>query len=68
MALHINFVSPPSSGKSTLSSELFSKMKKLGYKVELVTEVAKDYVYKKDFVSLAFCLSVAKLGALLTRK
>lgn len=54
MALHINFVSPPSSGKSTLSSELFSKMKKLGYKVELVTEVAKDYVYKKDFVSLSY--------------
>ncbi len=44
----INLFGGPSVGKSTMASELFVMMKKLGYKVELVTEFAKDLVYADD--------------------
>lgn len=37
----------PGSGKSTYASELFSSMKKQGHSVELVSEYAKEFVYKK---------------------
>jgi len=37
----------PGSGKSTYASELFSSMKKKGQSVELVSEYAKEFVYKK---------------------
>ena len=39
----------PGSGKSTFAASLFAYMKKSGYKVELVTEYAKDLVYEKQF-------------------
>lgn len=42
----INILGEPSSGKSTIASEVFAMMKKLGYKVELVTEVVKDLVWE----------------------
>ena len=44
----INLFGGPGVGKSTMASELFVKMKKSGYKVELVTEFAKDLVYAND--------------------
>jgi len=44
----INIFGGPGAGKSTMASELFVMMKKLGYKVELVTEFAKDLVYADD--------------------
>ena len=37
----INLIGSPGTGKSTLASELFSKMKWQGYDVELVSEYAK---------------------------
>ena len=37
----------PGTGKSTIASELFSKMKWLGYDVELVSEYAKELVWEE---------------------
>ena len=37
---------------STTSAKLFARMKEKGYKVEYITEVAKDLVYSKDFFTL----------------
>jgi len=48
----INLFGGPGTGKSTTASGLFNKMKKAGYKVELVTEYAKDLVYSKSFFRL----------------
>ena len=42
----INFFSGPGSGKSTVASGLFHRMKMKGYSVELVTEYAKDLVWE----------------------
>lgn len=41
----INLWGPPGAGKSTVAAGLFYKMKVAGYKVELVTEYAKDAVW-----------------------
>lgn len=41
----INFFGGPGTGKSTSAAGLFYRMKMLGKDVELVTEVAKDYVW-----------------------
>ena len=49
----INLASGPGSGKSTLAAEMFSKMKKIGLDVELVTEYAKELVYQEDFTTLS---------------
>lgn len=43
----INLIAEPSAGKSTLASELFAKMKWLGYEVELVSEYAKELVWEQ---------------------
>lgn len=43
----INFFGGAGIGKSTTAAELFAKMKKKNYKVELVHEVAKDYVWEQ---------------------
>lgn len=42
----INFFSGPGAGKSTTAALLFGLMKKEGFKVELVHEAAKDYVWE----------------------
>jgi nicotinamide riboside kinase len=42
----INLFGQPSAGKSTTAAGLFFKMKTLGYSVELVTEYAKDMVWR----------------------
>ena len=42
----INLFGSPGSCKSTLAAGLFFLMKNAGYKVELVTEYAKDMVYE----------------------
>ncbi len=39
----------PGIGKSTFAANLFSTMKQLEYKVELITEYAKDCVYEQQF-------------------
>lgn len=43
--LVINLYGGPGSGKSTTAAGLFHTMKKKNMKVELVTEVAKEFVY-----------------------
>ena len=43
----INLIGSPGSGKSTTASELFAKMKWLGYDVELVSEYAKELVWEQ---------------------
>lgn len=48
----INLYAGPGAGKSTVAAGLFSLMKALGYRVELVTERAKDYTYQRDGKSL----------------
>lgn len=48
----INLYCGPGGGKSTLAAGLFNLMKNLGYRVELVTEFAKDVTYEKNFGTL----------------
>jgi hypothetical protein len=48
----INFFGGPGTGKSTTAAGLFHLMKTMGYKVELVTEYAKDVVYQESFFKL----------------
>lgn len=43
----INFFGGAGCGKSTCAAELFALMKKDNYKVELIHEAAKDYVWEK---------------------
>ena len=43
----INLIGPPGTGKSTLASEIFAKMKWMGYDVELVSEYAKELVWEE---------------------
>lgn len=43
-----NLLGAPGAGKSTGAAYIFSKLKMLGYKVELVTEFAKDKVYEEN--------------------
>lgn len=48
----INLYAGPGAGKSTLAAGLFNLMKNLQYRVELVTEFAKDVTYEKNFGTL----------------
>lgn len=48
----INLYAGPGAGKSTVAAGLFSLMKSLGLRVELVGEVAKDYTYQRDQKSI----------------
>ncbi|UYO47816.1 ATP-binding protein [Rhodopseudomonas palustris] len=50
----INLWAGPGAGKSTTAAGLFFKMKCAGYKVELVTEYAKDLTYERQW-SLRRC-------------
>lgn len=43
----INFFGGAGIGKSTTAAELFARMKKNNYKVELIHEVAKDFVWEE---------------------
>ncbi len=45
----IDLIGQPCSGKSTLSSDLFSALKKKGYNVDNAPEYAKELVYEKNF-------------------
>lgn len=49
----LNLYGGPGVGKSTIAAGLFYEMKKLGYKVELITEFAKDLVYSEDNTRLS---------------
>jgi nicotinamide riboside kinase len=54
MAVNINLFGGPSCGKSTVTTQLFSKMKRKGYSVEYVYEYAKSLVYRKDWILLSY--------------
>lgn len=43
----INLFSGPGVGKSTTAAAVFAKLKKRGYKVELIHEAAKDFVWEQ---------------------
>lgn len=47
MTLVINICGGPGIGKSTAAAKVFTKLKEMNYSVELVTEVAKDYVWEE---------------------
>lgn len=49
----INLFGGPGISKSTTASGLFFLMKVKGYKVELITEVAKDFTWEKRFNALS---------------
>ncbi len=55
MAKIINFFGSPGASKSTNSAMLFALMKRHGIKCELVTEYAKDVVYRGDLDTLSDC-------------
>lgn len=57
----INLYAGPSAGKSTVATELFTTMKKLGYKVEYIPEVAKNLIYSNDLTKLSDQLLVFAL-------
>lgn len=42
----INFYGGPCSGKSVAASYIFAKLKQKGYNIELIQEVAKEWVYE----------------------
>jgi energy-coupling factor transporter ATP-binding protein EcfA2 len=48
----VNFFGSPGAGKSTSAAELFSALKRANYRAELVTEYAKDIVYRGDHNTL----------------
>lgn len=43
----VNFFGGPGVGKSTLAAELFAKMKKKNFNVELIHEAAKEFVWEE---------------------
>ena len=45
----INLLGEPGAGKSTTAAEIYACMKKQGYKVELVTEYAKEVLYEDRY-------------------
>jgi len=49
---HICLYGGPGISKSTTAAGLFNKMKKDGFKVELVQEYAKELTYREDFNTL----------------
>ena len=48
MTLVINLIGGPCSGKSTISAELFARLKKMGIKCELVPEYIKERIYEEN--------------------
>jgi adenylate kinase family enzyme len=52
MHIIINLFGGPGSGKSTTAAGLFHKLKLIGVKTELVTEVAKDLTWEQRYKTL----------------
>lgn len=52
MTTYINIFGGPGAGKSTTAAAVFYNMKRLGLNVELVTEVAKDFVWENRMDTL----------------
>jgi hypothetical protein len=49
----ISLFAGPGAGKSTTAAAIFVAMKRLRYRVELVTEYAKDLTYEKNWTRLS---------------
>ena len=54
MTKYVNLFGGPGVGKSTTAAAIFAEMKKSGYSVELVTEVAKDFVWEERSATLTY--------------
>lgn len=52
MTLVVNLFAGPGAGKSTLAAGLFSNLKLAGVRAELVTEYAKDLVWRENLKDL----------------
>ena len=52
MTTYINIFGGPGTGKSTVAAGMFYEFKKQGRSVELVTEVAKDFVWENRMKTL----------------
>lgn len=50
--LIVNIYGGPGIGKSTAALQIVAELKKMGYSAEYVSEVAKDYIYAKNFEML----------------
>lgn len=48
MTLVVNLIGGPCCGKSTISAELFARLKKMNIKTELVPEYIKDKIYEEN--------------------
>ena len=48
MKLVVNLIGGPCCGKSTISAELFSRLKKMGIKCEICPEYIKDKIYEES--------------------
>lgn len=48
----VNMLAGPGAGKTTLALATCAALKRLGVNCELVTEVAKDFIYAQDFDTL----------------
>lgn len=57
--LIINLISGPCGGKSTIASALFAEMKFKHFNVELVTEVAKEFIWDEHHIALSNQLLVS---------
>jgi len=57
--LIVNFFGGPGSGKSSLATGVFSKMKRMGYNCEYVSEFAKELVWEGRLNELGFQARVA---------
>jgi hypothetical protein len=55
----VNIFGAPGAGKSSFAALVFTEMKRVGANVELVTEVAKDLVYRHDYRGLKMQFPVA---------
>jgi hypothetical protein len=52
MTIVVNFLAGPGTGKSTIASDVFSRLKKTGIESELASEFAKDLVWSQDLRTL----------------
>ena len=60
--LVINLCGGPGTGKSTLSANLFAKLKMAGVDVELAPEYVKDLVWEESFKKIENQIAKGKHG------
>ena len=67
MKLVVNLIGGPCCGKSTISAELFSRLKKMGIKCEICPEYIKDKIYEHrgSWITTATLFGLALIGFIL---